>query len=269
MKQAVSAKTDLPQSNTELSRYYSELPQYYYHHLLSRQNLHRYFNAHFESFTLRRNFIRKILRPITRRLGYSALTLSMTVAVMDAFLSQNKLDEDLLPSAGVTALTLVSKLNEQVVLGTHARYFEDMRACLRVEAFPALEKLILLSVGFNVNVVTPLHFVGLLIQKRQLSPEYGLVPQGGVCTKRVLEKLLFVVSLDYGSNFFAPLELASCVVVFFELHFLGKESWCEGEDVDLGLKDPTCGNCLAFVERQMEKYGIRGIEDLGRVVDNS
>ena len=80
---------------------------------------------------------------------------------MDAFLSKNKIEDKLLPSIGIIALTFSSKLNEIFYIGINPEFFIDMKDNLFLENFPQLEKIMLSSLNYNINIITPFHFINL------------------------------------------------------------------------------------------------------------
>ena len=235
----------------------------FYTNLILKQNKCRFFNTDFNSYILRSNFILKILYPLTQKMKCQNTTLSMTIALMDAFLSKTRVNEDLIPSIGVTALSLISKLNETTSLGIGPDFYSEMQSCLEPRLFPILEKCILESVDFNISIVTPLHFIEVYLEMGILKFEYSIQkdPKKVLKTSSIMDKIFLCLCLDYQYNLFDALTIANCMLVYMEellcsndiRNLKSKICFSENESFDL---------CLRMLKSQCKKIDFDCLFDV-------
>ena len=215
---------------------------------VEKQNKNRYFNPDFENSIIRRNFLIKILKPLINRANYSGNTLFLSIAIMDAFLSTNKCSDDLIPTVGIISLTLASKFNEINYIDLDQDFFKDMQSCVCLPMFPVLEKLMLTTLGFNVNVITPLHFV-LLFQ------ELGFFNTGSSanCSDEAQEmvnlntEMLFLFSLEYEVNLFRPLYVALSIMIVLNIFLKKSDVYPQKVQEFSGVEISELYPCLSFL----------------------
>lgn len=185
-----------------------------YQHLVAKQNKNRFYNHAFDQHIVRKNFIIKILRPLIKKAEYDMMTLYMTIAIMDAFLSKRNLPVEWLPSIGVVSLSLASKLNEFFYIGIQKHFFQEMEKSLALEHFPDIEKALLFDLEFDLNVVTPHHFLRLFLDLGIVFNDIDwLSASGKTILKSLLFEIQFVVSTDYEINKFNSLSVALSLIM--------------------------------------------------------
>ena len=120
----------------------------------------------------------------------------------------------MIPSVGIVALSLASKLNEVCYIGINKDFFLEMKDCLHLDQFPAIERRILATFNFEINIVTPFHFLQILVDLNFLFDEFEdpLVPKTDLL-EVYLYKILLYFSSSYDINKFRPINVALSVIV--------------------------------------------------------
>lgn len=214
-----------------------------------KQDNNRFFNPKFDHRNLRANLITQILDPMVARVGFQKSTLFLAVSLMDACLSKHAFDAELVPTVGIVALSLASKFNEISFIGLGEAFFVEMGDCVCPDHFGQIEKLMLESVDFNVNVVSPFDFVRLFLDLGCLfdQSELAMVPDLDAL-ESALYQLVLLTSSEYGTNQFRPLNVALSVVMILRAN-LGAKYALTGSMCELvGLSHGQCrtGSCYEF-----------------------
>jgi hypothetical protein len=174
--------------------------------MIKKERNNRFFNPEFFSGDMRCKIIHRILKPLNERVKYKESTLHLAISIMDVFLSKNKIDAKLMASVGIVAFSLASKFNEVYYIGINPNFFYEMKETLYLDLFPYLEKAILCSVNFNLNIITPIHYLDLFMQYQILDPS---TKESESLTIKLFKMNLFSIILDltsdYKSNKFSSL----------------------------------------------------------------
>ena len=217
---------------------------------LIKQHRKRFYNSSFEGLTIRQNFLFKILRPLIAKAEYKNSTMFLTISLMDSFLAKNKIDQHLIPTVGIIALTLASKFNELFYIGIDGSFFKDMKECLYIEHFALIEKIMLSTVDFNVNLITPYSFIEIFLHLGYFNIHFNIKSNKSlIIIKDLLFELLFLISSKYEVNKYQSASIALSLIMIVR-KIMGKEElWTYDLTLLTGLIPSDINQAYSFCDQ--------------------
>jgi hypothetical protein len=208
-----------------------------------KQSKNRFFNSSLGELTIRKNFIIRILRPLIIKANYRNSTMFLTISLMDSFLAKNRINSELIPSVGIIALSLASKFNELFYIGIQGSFFYEMKDCLFVEHFPLIERIMLSTVDFNVNLITPFSFIEIFQEFSYFNNEFIY---NNPILKELLLEVLFSISTEYEANKYSSLSIALSAIMSVRKLLGNKELLNHELRILTGMTESEISNSFNF-----------------------
>ena len=185
-------------------------------YLLTKQNQNRFFNMHFLKHQARANLIAKIIKPIVQVKRFSAMTFTLSVSLFDAIISQFEMCENQMAKVAIICLSLSSKIHEFNPL-----YFSDELLIPHpLEDLIKMEFQVLQSLSFNVNVVTPYHFIAEILEYHSLFQEFFQIQSEELSLVHSMSQdLNSAICHSYLINKFTPIGLALTILLLLRDSF--------------------------------------------------
>jgi hypothetical protein len=197
-----------------------------YEVMINKQNQNRYYNKDFKRNRIRKKILNKIIYRVSKICKFSKSTIAISISLFDQMISKYDLDQNLIGIIAVVVLGLVVKLNESLLISYHKIFLLTKFPKICSSLISNLEKKLLFMTDFNINLITPFHFVKffsaiLHLDDCQLSFEKSnkILPKNNF---NLIFKIYKIMSLNYEVNKYSSTCIA-LVAIMIENKLLEKE----------------------------------------------
>ena len=220
--------------------------------LLLKQENNRFFNPAFICHDHRRKFISEIICPIVKFKKYSTMTLVVSIGLLDGYVSQFEVTLPEMKNLGIACLSISSKLHE-----VDPMYFNDhaVKFLTSEESLSNLEKQILKSFKFEIDLITPLHFIFEILHYISLFPELHSETNPEIERIRSsAEDVHWIVNSSYLVNKYSSVGIALSIFVVLRECFRIECSVPDFFYHISGTCEDSLGGCVKMIERLISDF---------------